>query len=138
MMSEIGKFHHIGYLVKNIEKSKKIFESMGFTISGNIVIDEIRESKICFMDGNGTIVELIEPDKDSELHALLKTYGNRPYHLCYKVGNMGDAIIQMKNNGFLMFKDSQNAPAISETAKVVFLMHAQIGMIELVEEKNID
>ena len=44
------------------------------------------------------------------------------------------AVNELKNNGFLLFRDSQKASAISEAATVVFLIHTRMGMIELVQE----
>ena len=133
----IGNVHHLGYLVKSIEKSKKAFDSLGYEIESDVFFDEGRLADFCFMKRNGICVELVEPKKESDLFPLLKTYGNKIYHVCYSVENLDDAVEELQKNGFLLFKDKQEAPAISETAAVVFMMHTAMGIIELVQEGQI-
>ena len=130
-----GKIHHVGYLVNDIEKSIEPFEMLGFTAKNAPVFDEIRKAWICFLDGNGTVVELIEPREDSEIFPLLKKYTNMPYHLCYIVRDLEASIVQLKHHGFLLFKPIEAAPAISASAKVAFLIHRRIGMVELLQEE---
>lgn len=128
------KIHHIGYLVKNIEKSIGILEKIGFVIDSAIYFDKDRNADICFISGNGLLLELVSPKIDSDLYPLLKTYSNQPYHLCYEVSDIENTIAELKKQGFLLFKEKQDALAISNTAQVVFLMHRHIGMIELVQK----
>ena len=83
-----------------------------------------------------TRIELVEPSTESDIYPLLKTYNNAIYHVCYAVKNIDFALKELKPHGFLLFRDKQKAPAISESAEVVFLMHTRMGIIELVEEEN--
>ena len=57
----LGNIHHVGYLVKNIEKSICVMKSLGFRIIKDKIYDDDRDAYICFIDGNGIIYELIEP-----------------------------------------------------------------------------
>lgn len=134
MFNEKFSFHHVGYFVNDIEKSKEIFLRMGFSLRGNVCCDELRKAEICFMEGIGTCVELVSPSVESDLYQLSQKYKNMPYHICYKVPNMLEGISFLQGMGFLLFKGEQFAPAISGAAKVVFLMHRQIGIFELLEE----
>lgn len=127
-------FHHTGYLVKSLDKSEETFMSLGFVVLKEKVFDDIRKAYISFMEGNGTVIELIEPDESSDIYPLLKKYANAPYHMCYVVDDIEEAVASLKAKGFLLFKNTEDAPAISETAKVVFLIHNRIGMIELLQE----
>ncbi len=43
------KIHHIGYAVKNIEKSREVFLQLGYQNEGDIVVDDARNVKILFM-----------------------------------------------------------------------------------------
>lgn len=129
-----GKFHHIGYLVKNIDKSEEAFKALGFSVSKEKVFDDIRKAYISFMSGNGTVVELIEPTEKSDIYPLLKKYTNAPYHMCYTVDSIPAAIEELKAKGYLLFKATEKAPAISEYSEVAFLIHNRIGMIELLQE----
>lgn len=43
--------HHLGYLVKNIQKSKNVFIDMGFQLKKDIILDDVRDAYICFLGG---------------------------------------------------------------------------------------
>lgn len=136
-MADINKrFHHVGYLVKNIDKSEETFAALGFAVSKEKVFDDIRKAYISFMSGNGTVIELIQPLEESDIYPLLKKYTNAPYHMCYVVDSIPEAIEDLKAQGFLLFKATEKAPAISERSEVAFLIHNRIGMVELLQENN--
>ena len=129
----IGPVHHIGYLVKDIHKSVKAFGAIGYEIEKDLFYDPQRRSTFCFMVKDGTRVELVEPTAESDIYPLLKTYNNSIYHMCYCVQDIDDAVSGLKDRGYLLFRDKQAAPAISETATVVFLMHTRMGIVELLQ-----
>ena len=133
MQTIIGETHHIGYLVKNIDKTLSLYQQLGFELVTEKKYDEIRKSYLCFLKVKGECIELIEPTRESELCPLMKKYVNTPYHICYKVDNLQAAISKLKEIGFLIFKDIEKAPVISSHAEVAFLMHSRIGIIELVQ-----
>lgn len=128
------QIHHIGYLVKNIEKSVSTFKALGYKLTVDPTWDEGREAFICFLDNDGYCVELIAPSKGSALYPLLKQYNNAPYHICYICANLERTIEDLKADRFLLFKEPASAPVIGKTARVAFLISARVGMIELVEE----
>ena len=77
------KVHHIGYLVKNIDKSKALFSLLGYNLEQNNVYDEFRDIDICFMIKDGYRVELVSPRKQTSIVGeLRKKIGNSPYHIC--------------------------------------------------------
>ncbi|MBE5939350.1 MAG: lactoylglutathione lyase [Lachnospiraceae bacterium] len=126
------KVHHIGYLVKNIEKSITEFKKLGYT-GDNVTRDEYRGIDICFMENNGYIVELISPYHDaSTVSGLMKKYKNSPYHLCYISDNLSEDIDKLSSDGYTQIDIPTEAPAINGK-KVVFMMNINIGLIELVE-----
>lgn len=127
------KVHHIGYVVRNIQKAYDIFVNLGMTKYGEIFWDDDRLSKICFLRDGEMLIELIEPQKGTELYALLKHNQVGPYHICYQVKSIDDHKDDMLRNGFLLFKDKQNARAIAPDAVVAFFMSPWVGMVELVE-----
>lgn len=129
------RIHHIGYLVKKIDKSIEAFKALGYTITIETTWDSGRDAFICFMENDGYCVELICPSKDSDLYPLLKQYNNVPYHICYICDDLEQAIEELKPQKFMLFKEPAPAPVIGEAARVAFLISARVGMIELVEEK---
>lgn len=126
--------HHIGYLVKNIEKSIESFQKLGYVITVPATWDDGRNAYLCFMKNGDYCVELISPTKDSSLYPLLKQYNNTPYHICYKCKRLEDTIANLKTEKFMPFLDPAPSAIIGETARVAFLISARAGIIELVEE----
>ena len=61
------KIHHIGYLVKNIEKSIEAFTVLGYGLTVESTWDDGREAYICFLENDGYCIELICPSKVSSL-----------------------------------------------------------------------
>ena len=55
------RVHHIGYLVKKIEKAKQTFELLGYRTEQDVVYDDIRKIDICFMVMGDCRVELVSP-----------------------------------------------------------------------------
>lgn len=127
------RMHHIGYLVSDIEKSKDYFSSLGYHDHNVIVYDKEREADIVFVYGQGTPIELISPREESDLRPLLKQYKNMPYHVCYEVDDIDQAVVELKTKGFLLFKNKAKARAIGNNAEVVFVIGSCIGIVELVQ-----
>ena len=126
------KIHHIGYLVKKIEKAKKTFETLGYLVEQDTVYDDIRKVDICFLVKDGYRVELVSPvSEDSVVSGLMKKYKNAPYHICYEADDPEAAYVQLTANGFAAVDTPTPAPALGG-CKVVFLTSPVIGMIELI------
>lgn len=128
------KVHHVGYLVKNIEKSICAFEELGYSAFAPVFFDEIRKADFIFMKNEeGFCVELISPNADSSIFPLLKQYKNTPYHICYECDNLEKEIEKLSTKKYLPFLEPAPAPAIHENARVAFLINANAGIIELLE-----
>ncbi len=126
------KIHHIGYLVKKIEKAKQTFEALGYHVEQDTVRDEIRKVDICFLTKDDYRVELVSPfSEESVVAGLLKKYKNTPYHICYEADDPEAAYAELTTNGFAAIDTPTPAPALGG-CKVVFLTSPVIGMIELI------
>lgn len=139
------KIHHIGYLVKNIEKSAAAFEAAGFErvlySNGEFIFDDnTRQCDISFMRicGNisgGSCIELVAPQSpDCPIYGLMKQYKNSPYHICFESENLDDDVARLKQSGWSVFLPSAPAPAI-DGRNVVFLIHRSAGIIEIVDSQ---
>lgn len=126
------KIHHLGYLVKKIEKAKEAFASLGYQVEQDTVRDDIRKVDICFLIKDGYRVELVSPiSEDSVVAGLLKKYKNTPYHICYEADDPQAAYRELTENGFIAIDTPTPAPALGG-CEVVFLTSPVIGMIELI------
>lgn len=128
------KTHHIGYLVKSMEDSRREFLNLGYTETAAVVYDESRKINICFLENAGVVVELVEPDEDCDfLKGLKKKIGVGAYHICYECDDFEKDIKRLSENGYLVVQEAAVAPAINGR-KVAFLYAPDMGVIELLEK----
>ena len=129
------KVHHIGYLVKHIDKALSEFERLGYTAVSQVVFDSIRKIHICFIEKDGYRIELVSPaDSSSVVAGLIKKYKNSPYHLCYETPDLDASLAALAREGFTAIDMPTPAPAL-QNRRVVFLMNPFLGMIELLENR---
>lgn len=127
------KVHHIGYLVRKMEKAMDSFRQLGYTVLQDTVHDPIRRIHICFMEKDGYVVELVSPAGDDSLvSGLSKKYKNSPYHICYETPDLSKTLSLLTAGGYTAIDTPTPAPAL-EDRRVVFLMSPFLGMIELLE-----
>lgn len=130
------KIHHIGYAVKNIDKSIELFGNIGYVIHEK-VIDEKRKVIIAFAESSGYLIELIAPlSEGSPVDSILRKNGSTPYHICYETEDVKLMCQELKAEKYRVISEISPAPAIGN-ANVVFLFNPAIGIIELVETNNV-
>lgn len=125
--------HHIGYLVKKLDRAAASFEALGYERVGESCHDEIRGVDILFLRKDGYTVELVSPyTSESVVSGLIKTYKNAPYHICYEAAAFESTLATLEADGYTRMDEPTPAPAIGGR-RVCFLYSARIGMIELLE-----
>lgn len=80
--------HHVGYVVKSIEKYEK---NIVFSQKLKEVIDPVQNAKLAlYAIGGGSYIELIEPLSETAFtyNFLQKNSGTHYHHLCYAVKNI--------------------------------------------------
>ena len=133
-MRKVMQVDHIGYIVKNIEKSLVEFEKLGYEKCSDFFNDEKRKTNIQFMKKENYVIELIEPqDEKSDAYSYYKKLRNGPYHICYKVDNIDESIKKLVDDGYLLIKEKETAIAYNNKY-VCFLYKNAMGLIELVEK----
>ena len=123
--------HHIGYLVKSIEVSREKFLELGYIEETKKKYDPNRNIYIQFLNNGNYRIELVEPaTDDSKYYVALKRFKNMPYHICYEVEDLDQAIDKLCHEGFLVSQDPSPACCI-DNRKVAFLQSPEVGIIEL-------
>lgn len=132
MLSDFN-FHHIGIAVWNIDQTAQYYIDAGYKKTETI-IDKIQNIKICFLiKENMPMLELLAPiDEHSPVNRTLDKMGVSPYHCCYSVDDMNDAIYRLKKKKFVPLIKPVEACAINGK-RVCFLFNKTVGLIELVE-----
>jgi methylmalonyl-CoA/ethylmalonyl-CoA epimerase len=127
------KIHHIGYLVKKIDKAKNAFLGLGYQPASGVIYDDIRKIDACFMKKGDYCIELVSPAaEDSVVSGLFKQYRNSPYHICYESAEFESDIEQLRRGGYLFIQQPCPAPALNNR-RVAFFISPDIGIIELLE-----
>ena len=117
-------FHHIGYAVTSIEKTMYYYIDGGYSCSSVILTKE-----------GEPMIELLEPvDENSPINKNLEKNGVCPYHCCYSVENIEDAIARLRKMRFMVVSYPAEAVALNNH-RVAFLYNKDIGLIELLEQK---
>ena len=127
------KIHHVGYLVKNMDRALESFVVLGYEKETDVVLDPIRKIHVCFLVNGGQRIELVSPaGDDSVVAGLIKTYRNTPYHICYETEDFEKDAAYLENNKFTRFEEPTAAPAIGGRLACYF-MSPRIGLVEIVE-----
>jgi len=124
-------FHHIGIAVTNIEKTVAIYGALGF-IATEPIIDPVQNVRICFLEKQDTpLYELVEAiNETSPVNKTLDKIGVSPYHICYEVDNMDEAINDLRKQRYLLLQTPVPAVALNNR-KICFMFHTDVGLIEL-------
>ncbi len=132
-MLESMKFHHIGVAVKAIDKTAAVYVAGGYTQSAT-TFDPVQNVNICWLTKEGMpTVELLAPvDETSPVCKTLEKNGVTPYHTCYVVEDIEQAVADLRKMKYVAVSNPVVAPAIGNS-KVCFLFNKNVGLIELVE-----
>ena len=127
------EIHHIGYLVKKLDKAFSAFLDLGYHVKQEAIFDEYRQANISFLEKDGYLVELVSPvSKDSVVSGLMKKMGNSPYHICYRTDSLDEDVERLINKKYVLCSEKHEAIAMDGKC-VCFLVHPYLGMIELME-----
>ena len=129
------KFHHIGIAVKDINTTAMIYVKGGY-IQSKIIFDPIQNVNICWLQKAGMpLVELLEPvDESSPINKTLEKNGVSPYHTCYIVENIENAITQLRLMKYVVVSKPEQAIAISN-CKVCFLYNKKQSHPKYISKK---
>jgi methylmalonyl-CoA/ethylmalonyl-CoA epimerase len=136
-MLEEFKFHHIGFATDNLEESKIFFMKLGYD-PGEETIVPSQKVRVCFLNkpGHPQIELITSEDTTSPIDNILKKCGPGPYHFCYSVRNINDAITNLKREKFIILNKPVKSNAIDDHY-IIFAFKKSFGLIEVVEiEEN--
>ncbi len=127
------EFHHIGVACQDIEKTASMYVEAGYSRTDTI-IDPLQNVNVCVLTKEGMPrIELLSPvDGNSPICKLLqKSSGATPYHICYVIPDMEQALVELRKLRFI----PTSKPKMSNVfgAPVCFLFHKDIGLIEIIQ-----
>jgi methylmalonyl-CoA/ethylmalonyl-CoA epimerase len=129
------KFHHVGIVVDNIERSAARYRQFfGLECISGIVRDSRQRVNVQFLGyrGDTSSVELIEPlPGDSPARGALEKGGGLN-HLCFEVADIEESLRHAESEGVVCVCPPVPAAAF-EGRRIAFLFFRDIGLIEFVE-----
>ena len=131
------KVHHVGIACFSIDESKVFYEQIGYKAS-DVIDDTIQDIRICFLEKEDMPrLELLAPiDGNSPVNRILQTQGVTPYHICYETNDIDAMAKVLRQEKFIRVSKAVPACAM-DNKRVLFLFRKDVGLIELVEVKEI-
>jgi len=128
------KIDHICFAVKNIGEGISYWESVfGYRQMTEVVINSLQKVKVTFLSKEDSVlVKLIEPLEDNRSLVSFVNRGGGFHHLCFKVENMEEQLMELKGKGLLTLVPPQPGEAFNNH-NIAFLL-ARYGLnIELID-----
>ncbi len=128
------RFHHVGMAVFDIDKTAKGYIEAGYKKT-DTVYDSVQNVNICFLNKEGMPqIELLAPaDAKSPVTKTLEKNGVAPYHFCYSVSDIYDAVARLRKQKYIPITRPVEAVAL-DNHRICFLFNKDMGLIELIEE----
>lgn len=130
-------FHHVGVAVKSIAKSLDTYVGLfGFRQVTDSLAVPTENVRVCFVEApDGVLIELVEGiTEDSPVAHVLKQPGAGPYHLCYSVADLNDAVEKLRRRKCFLLKKFER-PAHGHR-RFAFLLTPERQLFELCEPET--
>lgn len=126
-------FHHVGVVSGHLDQSVSFYATLGYRASATFS-DPIQKAEIVLLDRqHAPMIELIHPiATDSPASGWLKRIQGGPYHTCFQVTNLDEALKRLRAERLVVA--APPAPAVAFAMRLVcFLWSRKSGLIELLE-----
>lgn len=133
-MKHLLNMDHIGYAVRDIQETAAPYIAAGWELS-EVYNEEVQHARIAFLKKEGmTTIELVSPlEGKSPVDRFLENGGVQPYHICYMVEDVWDAIEDLHEEGFVPL--FMPVPSVAmENKEICYLYHEKVGLIEVVAQ----
>lgn len=128
------RFHHVGVAVKSIAKALETYVGvLGFRQLAEPVEVPTEGVRVCFVEAPpGVRLELVEAVReDSAVGGVLERSGAGPYHLCYEVDDLDEALRRLRRRRWRPFRRFE-LPTHG-LRRFAFLMTPDLQLVELCE-----
>ncbi len=131
------KLHHIGLVVKNIQKSLgELTQYLNFESTTMPSLVGSQKVNICFLKTNNVFLELIEPAEENSPVSKFANSGGGFHHLCFEVDDIHQELEKMEKNGGRIIVDVVKGFEDRLTAFIMLNMkNTNCNLIELAEKK---
>ncbi len=130
--SGLGRFHHVGVAVRNIERAARQFaEVFGAVGESEVFEDKNQNVRIHFMRLGDLRIELLAPLMEgSPVDSVLRR-GLAVYHVCHEVADLDARLASLTAAGAMIASPAK--PAVAFGGRRVAFVLCQGMMVELLE-----
>lgn len=132
------RLHHVGYAVTSIGVAEQSFRlRFGYQLVSPVIHDPLQTAHVQFLQlaGEGTYLELVEPDGPASKVAGAVRGGGGLNHLCYSVAALAEAIGHLEELGMKLISEPKPAAAF-DGRRICWLLGADRTPIELIERRT--
>ena len=135
-MKHLIEMDHVGYAVRDIQETAAPYVAAGWELS-EIFNEEVQHTKIAFLNKPGmTTIELVSPLSEgggAPVDKILRLQGVAPYHICYVVEDIWEAVEDLHQEGFVPLFLPVKSIAMSNR-EICYLYSDKVGVIEIVSK----
>jgi methylmalonyl-CoA/ethylmalonyl-CoA epimerase len=113
------KIDHIGIAVKDLEETKKVYETLGLKVTD---VEEVAEQKVkvAFLPVGDSEVELLEStDPEGPIAKFIEKKGAGMQHIAFRVDDIEKALEELKEKGIRLIDEKPRYGAGG--ARIAFL-----------------
>jgi methylmalonyl-CoA/ethylmalonyl-CoA epimerase len=129
------RFHHIGLVVENIERSTTTYmKRFGYQARSGIIHDSQQTAYVQFLSfpGENIFLEFVSPDGPQSVLSLALKKGGGLNHICYSTPDIEEACRQLRDEGLLLVRPPTKAIAF-DGRKIAWLMDKSGTLFELLQ-----
>lgn len=130
------RLHHMGYVVRDIERAMQGFlHSLQAQWDNRIFDDPLQKVRVAFLTTRpeDAQIELVQPaGEESPVYRFLQEKGGGLHHACYTVPDLEAQITEMRSRGALLAKRPKPAVAF-DGRRIAWIITAEGFLIELLE-----
>ena len=130
------KVSHIGVAVKDLERAKEVFRTLGLEVEGEEVVED-QKVKVAFIPVGETRIELLEATSpDSPVARFIEKRGEGVHHLALGVDNVEAMLEELKAKGVRLVDEKPRKGA--HNTLIAFLHPKSTGglLLELCQEEE--
>lgn len=134
MKDEEMMFHHLGIACRDLNKSKAIYQKIGYKQVSDIFEDYNQGIRGCFLEGPGPRLELIENLENSQTVTNFTKNGDMIYHQGFYVSESFSLENFLKMNRAILIKKPMDSTYFKQ--QICFVMLRNNTILEFIGQLN--
>ncbi|WP_332900263.1 VOC family protein [Haladaptatus sp. CMSO5] len=132
---EFTQIDHLGIPVWDADGAAAFYEHAGVSVVIDETLDEYNIRAV-FLDIDGVYVEFLEPTGPGNVKTFLETHGPGIQHVAYRVPDIAQAVVALRDAGVEFKSDEPMAGA--GNSEIIFVEERYTGglQVELVERHD--